>query len=224
MKARKQSKRPSNVRALPRGMRERINVLGILSVELSNYTDRIGFTLHQVDDTLRIDLVPLAPAVPTRIELHAVYRGTIRYRRGPGFTVRPELEPYDGRRLVFSAAWIMDESDPEIYRGEVAMRPDSQAELLTTWIASGDLVDVTRLNDAELREHYATQQHYREVLRRDPSTLTHAAHCCAVHGCKYGEEVCPVVTGAVQREPRAGWCQEPGLVAQPKICRSAADT
>lgn len=27
----------------------------------------------------------------------------------------------------------------------------------------------------------------------------HAAHCCKFHGCKYGDEDCPVVTGEVKQ-------------------------
>lgn len=27
---------------------------------------------------------------------------------------------------------------------------------------------------------------------------THLAHCCALHGCKYGHAMCPVVNGATQ--------------------------
>ena len=51
----------------------------------------------------------------------------------------------------------------------------------------------------------------------------HVAHCCQVHGCKYGGEeddhLCPVVAGKIKREENAGWCQEPGLVDDPKVCR-----
>lgn len=51
--------------------------------------------------------------------------------------------------------------------------------------------------------------------------MQHAGHCCEFHGCKYGEETCPVVAGTVEREPSAGWCQEPGLVNDPDVCRAA---
>jgi hypothetical protein len=27
----------------------------------------------------------------------------------------------------------------------------------------------------------------------------HTTHCCAVHGCKYGDHTCPVVTGEVEQ-------------------------
>lgn len=53
----------------------------------------------------------------------------------------------------------------------------------------------------------------------------HAAHCCAVHGCKYSsadireESDCPVYDGRVERECNSGWCQEPCLVDDPNSCR-----
>lgn len=51
----------------------------------------------------------------------------------------------------------------------------------------------------------------------------HAAHCCPTHGCKYesgfDEPSCPVVLGLIEREPHAGWCQEPELVDDPEACR-----
>ncbi len=28
----------------------------------------------------------------------------------------------------------------------------------------------------------------------------HAAHCCRLHGCKYGDEDCPVASGAIKQE------------------------
>ena len=28
----------------------------------------------------------------------------------------------------------------------------------------------------------------------------HAAHCCKWHGCKYGDDDCPVVSGEVEQE------------------------
>jgi hypothetical protein len=27
----------------------------------------------------------------------------------------------------------------------------------------------------------------------------HRTHCCKVHGCKYGDEDCPVITGVIQQ-------------------------
>lgn len=36
----------------------------------------------------------------------------------------------------------------------------------------------------------------------------HATHCCAEHGCKYGDEDCPVVTGKVQQRYDCEECIE----------------
>jgi hypothetical protein len=32
------------------------------------------------------------------------------------------------------------------------------------------------------------------------SIVVHAAHCCKWHGCKYGEDDCPVANGEVEQE------------------------
>lgn len=37
---------------------------------------------------------------------------------------------------------------------------------------------------------------------------THASHCCKWHGCKYGDENCPVVTGEVEQEYPCEYCDE----------------
>lgn len=36
----------------------------------------------------------------------------------------------------------------------------------------------------------------------------HAAHCCKIHGCKYGESDCPVVLEKVEAKYSCEWCQE----------------
>jgi hypothetical protein len=36
----------------------------------------------------------------------------------------------------------------------------------------------------------------------------HASHCCKWHGCKYGNEDCPVITGKVKQEYLCEWCNE----------------
>jgi hypothetical protein len=52
---------------------------------------------------------------------------------------------------------------------------------------------------------------------------THATHCCPVHGCKYGDEDCPVADGRVEREIDRGWCQEPDVVTDPSVCRKGGE-
>ncbi len=37
----------------------------------------------------------------------------------------------------------------------------------------------------------------------------HQAHCCGHHGCKYGDERCPVATGAAQQEHPCIHCMSP---------------
>ena len=36
----------------------------------------------------------------------------------------------------------------------------------------------------------------------------HAAHCCAWHGCKYGDEDCPVVLGQVEQLYTCDYCDD----------------
>jgi len=36
----------------------------------------------------------------------------------------------------------------------------------------------------------------------------HAAHCCKWHGCKYGDDDCPVATGKVRQEYLCEQCYE----------------
>jgi hypothetical protein len=43
-------------------------------------------------------------------------------------------------------------------------------------------------------------------LRKDRDT--HTEHCCVFHGCKYGDENCPVVTG---KKIQSGPCELCGL-------------
>lgn len=40
------------------------------------------------------------------------------------------------------------------------------------------------------------------------SQAVHASHCCARHGCKYGDDGCPVVRGAVRQEYPCELCGE----------------
>jgi hypothetical protein len=66
---------------------------------------------------------------------------------------------------------------------------------------------------------------------RDPyptDLVTHARHCCPIHGCKYeepeeGNDRCPVVLGKVRREFDGGWCQEPFLTTDPAVCRQPGE-
>lgn len=39
----------------------------------------------------------------------------------------------------------------------------------------------------------------------------HASHCCANHGCKYGNEECPVVSGKIQQLYPCEDCQNEDL-------------
>ena len=46
---------------------------------------------------------------------------------------------------------------------------------------------------------------------KQPSMIhwkVHASHCCKWHGCKYGDDDCPVVTGLIKQEYLCEWCEE----------------
>lgn len=74
----------------------------------------------------------------------ANYRARVAIRRGD-WLVKPEAESLDGREVVVSAGWRLDEDETRggIYSGEGAMILPLGAPL--AWIASGDLVLLTGL-------------------------------------------------------------------------------
>lgn len=80
------------------------------------------------------------------------YDAIIRIRRG-AIPVRPEAEPFDGRRVVVQASWRIDPDEDRdgLYRDEWAMmlRPEDDPEAVLVWIASGDL---ELLGSAELTQ------------------------------------------------------------------------
>jgi hypothetical protein len=39
-------------------------------------------------------------------------------------------------------------------------------------------------------------------------TEVHQTHCCSRHGCKYGDEECPVVLGTITQEYPCEYCRE----------------
>lgn len=41
---------------------------------------------------------------------------------------------------------------------------------------------------------------------------THATHCCLRHGCKYGDDTCPVEKGTVTQEYACHFCPDQALV------------
>jgi hypothetical protein len=43
---------------------------------------------------------------------------------------------------------------------------------------------------------------------RDPNIEVHQSHCCDTHGCKYGDDDCPVTNGQVTQDHPCEWCCE----------------
>lgn len=47
--------------------------------------------------------------------------------------------------------------------------------------------------------------------------LVHAAHCCGVHGCKYGNEDCGVAAGTLEQKHPCEYCDVEDRVAAPLV-------
>ena len=45
----------------------------------------------------------------------------------------------------------------------------------------------------------------------------HQTHCCIKHGCKYGAEDCPVVSGETKQDYICEWCFEDGVESVDKL-------
>lgn len=41
--------------------------------------------------------------------------------------------------------------------------------------------------------------------------MMYITHCCIIHGCKYGDDDCPVVTKKVKQEYTCEGCNESGI-------------
>lgn len=39
----------------------------------------------------------------------------------------------------------------------------------------------------------------------------HQRHCCALHGCKYGDKDCAVVLGIAKQDYTCEWCSDDGI-------------
>lgn len=81
------------------------------------------------------------------LKQYEIYEATIRFRRGPGYDVKPECEALDGTRHAFSVGWETDRELRPEYAGEWAMvpaEPTAVRALPIGWIASGDLVDIVK--------------------------------------------------------------------------------
>jgi len=69
----------------------------------------------------------------------------VKIRRGSSINVRPESEQIDGKIYTFYTGWKIETNDPR-YPGEMAYIPrdSNYPDDAPIWIASGDLVRVTR--------------------------------------------------------------------------------
>ena len=52
------------------------------------------------------------------------------------------------------------------------------------------------------------------------NTGVHAAHCCTRHGCKYGEDECPVVGGQVKQDHPCEECSEEDRRVSAAMCKA----
>jgi hypothetical protein len=51
----------------------------------------------------------------------------------------------------------------------------------------------------------------------------HAAHCCVLHGCKYGDEKCPVVNKKIKQNYTCEMCQEDGIDSVEKLYKTTEE-
>ena len=81
------------------------------------------------------------------IEQHEHYLATITLRRSDKFRVKPEAEQIDNITTKFTAGWAIEDNETTIYKGEWAMIPNYKFWPLSapSWIASGDLINITCL-------------------------------------------------------------------------------
>ena len=56
-----------------------------------------------------------------------------------------------------------------------------------------------------------------EEERTMTETNVHTEHCCSIHGCKYGDENCPVVTKEQNQSYLCEACEEDGLTMEDVI-------
>ncbi len=91
---------------------------------------------------------------------------------------------------------------------------DGDGEHLAQWAAQQRAFDA-----AEAQQ--ATGAALRVSLRKVPYRIgVHVTHCCALHGCKYGDADCPVSAGQVAQEYPCEHCpEEPATPAD----RASAD-
>ena len=47
--------------------------------------------------------------------------------------------------------------------------------------------------------------------RKEIELGVHASHCCILHGCKYGDDDCPVEKGRVKQEYTCEYCDQEGI-------------
>jgi hypothetical protein len=72
---------------------------------------------------------------------------------------------------------------------------------------------IHRLNDAEqyVERYFKTQRQaclkHQIALDKGPRCV-HTEHCCVIHGCKYGNEECPVVLGISTQSYMCEECQQ----------------
>ncbi len=48
----------------------------------------------------------------------------------------------------------------------------------------------------------------------------HATHCCIKHGCKYGDEDCPVVSGKIKQEYICEYCDDDGIKSVDELIKT----
>jgi hypothetical protein len=56
-------------------------------------------------------------------------------------------------------------------------------------------------------------------MNKDIDVGVHQSHCCAIHGCKYGEDDCPVVTKKIIQDHICVDCEDDNIKTVDEICK-----
>ena len=99
-------------------------------------------------------------------------------------------------------------------------------------LSEGSFAEIVHVSDGVEEESWKSRSKVEKILKNSKKKTkkegkkvkkedyeVHASHCCFYHGCKYGNDNCPVELGLTPQIQMFGWCQEPYLVEDPEICQ-----
>ena len=95
------------------------------------------------------------------MNMYEEHKATLRFRRGEGWNVKPELEAWDGKEITVRYGFKLDKEDTSLYVGEIAYVVMDE-DWPSGWVASGDLeieyAEVEPYDIGSLRPLYITER------------------------------------------------------------------